>query len=558
MSSPFTTRPEVRGSFGVVASTHWIASAVAMGVLERGGNAFDAAVAGGFTLQIVEPHLNGPGGEVPILLQAAGETDPRLLCGQGVAPAAATTEYYRSLDLALVPATGHLAAVVPGSFGAWMTLLRDYGTLDVADVLAPAIHYARNGCPALPRIVDAIATVADILTDDWPASGAIYLPGGSVPAVDSLLRNPSIAETWERIIAGAAGGTTREARIDAAIEQYYQGFVAEAIDAHMRVPVRDSTGRENAGLLTRDDMANWHPTYEQPISLDYGDFRVFKGGPWSQGPVFLQQLALLKGVDIAAMDPAGPEFVHTVVEAAKLAFADREAFYGDPDFVDVPLDRLLSQDYNNERRRLIGDRASFDLVPGHIDGHPGRIAAIAGKGDPKASGPVQGAGEPTMARMADEKIAAATGDTCHIDVIDRHGNMVAATPSGGWLQSSPVIRRVSASACRRGPRCSGWKRGCRRAWRQNKRPRSTLSPSLAHRDGKPYMVWGTPGGDQQDQWTVVQFLRHADHGMNLQQAVDAPMFHSQHFPSSFYPREEIPRPPRRWRTGSAMPTINAT
>ncbi|MEM1048146.1 MAG: gamma-glutamyltransferase family protein [Pseudomonadota bacterium] len=537
--SHFTTRPEIRGTFGVVASTHWLASSVGMAVLERGGNAFDAAVAAGFTLQIVEPHLNGPGGDVPILFNAAGEDMPRLLCGQGVAPAGASIAHYRSEGLDIMPATGHLAAVVPGSFAAWMTLLRDYGTMEVADVLAPAIAYARDGYPLVPRIVEAIASVEDLFRRHWPSSAAIYLPGGALPSTERLFRNPVIADTWDRVIAETNGAATREARIDSAIRIFHEGFIAEAMTDFVREPVLDSSGHAHAGVLTMDDMAAWRPGYETPLSLAYGDFKVFKGGPWSQGPVFLQQLALLKTVDIAAMDPNGPDFVHTIIEAAKLAFADREAYYGDPDWVDVPIAALLGDDYNRIRAALMSDRASYDLVPGAIDGYTARLPDLSGIAAATAPGTVGGAGEPTMAQYSKRALEAATGDTCHVDVIDRHGNMVAATPSGGWLQSSPVVPELGFGLTTRAQMF--WlEDGLPASLAPGKRPRSTLSPSLAHRDGKPYMVWGTPGGDQQDQWTVTQFLRHADHGMNLQEAVDAPLFHSAHFPSSFYPRQAQP------------------
>ena len=532
----FTTRPEIQGTFGVVASTHWMASAVGMSMLERGGNAFDAAVAAGFTLQIVEPHLNGPGGDVPILFCAAGENAPQMLCGQGVAPQRATIGYYRDQGLQMVPGTGSLAAVVPGSFAAWMTLLRDYGTMSVGDVLAPAIHYARNGYPLVPRIIEAIADVAEMFEADWPSSAAVYLPGGNLPRLDTLFKNPAIAETWDRITRASSDAGSREQQIDAAIEQFYRGFVSEAIDALMKSPFRDSSGRHNAGILSRDDMAAWSPGYERPLSLTYGDYEVFKGGVWSQGPVFLQQLALLKQFDLAAMDPVGGDFVHTVVEATKLAFADREAYYGDPDFVDVPVETLLGAAYNAQRRELINHSASLDLVPGTVTGYDARLAEIS---EIDVSDLAGGAGEPTMAQY-DERVRKATaGDTCHIDVIDQWGNMVSATPSGGWLQSSPVIPELGFGLTTRGQMF--WlEEGLPASLAPGKRPRTTLSPSLAYRDGKPYMVWGTPGGDQQDQWTVVQFLRHVEHGMNLQASIDCPLFHSAHFPSSFYPRQAMP------------------
>src|SRR5215469_894693 len=321
----FTTRPEIRGTFGAISSTHWLASAAGMGILERGGNAFDAAVAAGFVLQVVEPHLNGPGGEVPILLWSQRNARVEAVCGQGVAPAAATPAQFRSLGLDLVPGTGLLPACVPGSFGAWMRVLHDYGTMRPEDVLAPAIHYAGGGYPAVARIPAAIESVRSLFESEWPSSAAVYLPNGRVPAVGQLFRNPWIARTYSRVVdAAKAAGSDRETQIEAARRAWYEGFVAEAIDRFYREnEILDTSGRRHRGLLTGDDMARWRAAVETPITYEYHGYTVAKCGPWSQGPLFLQHLALLKGFDVAGMDPLGPEFAHTVVECAKLAFADR-------------------------------------------------------------------------------------------------------------------------------------------------------------------------------------------------------------------------------------------
>lgn len=526
----FTTRPELIGTFGVAASTHWIASGVAMSVLERGGNAFDAAVAAGFTLQIVEPHLNGPGGEVPILFSKAGQDKATVLCGQGVAPAAATINHFQTLGLKLVPGTGLLAAVVPGAFDAWMLLLRDHGTWPLADVLAPAIHYAEHGQPLLPTTADVIGRVKGLFEKEWPTSGALFLDNGQAPKANALFRNPVLAETYKRLIKDASGAT-REAKIDSARALWREGFVAEAVDIFCRkTEAMDTSGQRHGGLLTGDDMARWSATYEDPATFDYNGTTVCKTGPWGQGPVFLQQLALLAGFDIAAMDPLGPDFVHTVVECAKLAFADREAFYGDPNFSEVPLETLLSSDYADARRALIGTKASHTLTPGEISGYGGPI----GTGDTSPQGTQDlgefGAGEPTVAKTGETR-----GDTCHLDIIDRHGNMVSATPSGGWLQGSPAIQELGFCLNTRAQMFWLDERSPS-ALAPGKRPRTTLTPSFVMRDGKPYMAFGTPGGDQQDQWSITFFLRHVDHGMNLQEAIDAPAFHSEHWPNSFYPR----------------------
>jgi gamma-glutamyltranspeptidase/glutathione hydrolase len=534
----FTTRPEIRGTVGVVASTHWIASAVGMNILEKGGNAFDAAAAAGFTLQVVEPHLNGPLGEAPILVWSEANRRCDMICGQGVAPAAATIARFRELGLDLIPGTGLLAAAVPAAFGAWMRLLRDYGTMPLADILGPAIGYADNGFPAVHQIGMTVATVAELFRREWPSSAAVYLPNGIPPQPGRLFRNPALAATYRRVLAESADGG-REGQIERARQAWYQGFVAEAIDRFCRrEKVLDVSGRRHGGLLTGDDMARWEPPVEPPLTYDYRRYTVAKGGPWSQGPVLLQQLALLRGLDLDGVDPCGPEFVHIVVECAKLAFADREAWYGDPDFVDVPMPTLLGADYNDARRKLIGESASMELRPGAPDGRQPRVlvggleAEIVGAGVGKPT--TGGIGEPTVTEHG-----LVAGDTCHVDVIDRWGNMVSATPSGGWLQSSPVIPELGF--------CLGtrmqmlWlEEGLPASLEPGKRPRSTLSPSMAFKDGEPYLAFGTPGGDQQDQWSLLMFLHHVHHGMNLQEAIDAPSFHTEHMPSSFYPRGARP------------------
>jgi gamma-glutamyltranspeptidase / glutathione hydrolase len=529
----FTTRPEIAGTFGVVASTHWLASQVGMAVLERGGNAFDAAVAAAFTLHVAEPHLNGPGGDAPIILHSARTNTQHVICGQGVSPRTATIEHFAGLGLDLIPATGLLPAVVPGAFDAWALMLRDWGTWELQDVLAYAIGYARGGVPIVPRISATIEGVRPLFEAEWPTSAAVFLPHGRVPAPNSLFARPALADTLERLCREAVGAN-RDARIEAARGAWYRGFVAEAVDRFFRTTdVVDTSGRRHRGLLSADDFANWSATVEAPLAYEYHGHTVLKCGPWSQGPVFLQQLALLRGFDLGAMDPLGAEFVHTVVECAKLAYADREAWYGDPDFGDIPLSILLSDTYNTERRRLIGAEASLALRPGEVDGRVNWVDQHAA--DRAAQVPnAAGTGEPTVSRLG--SVAA---DTCHIDVIDRHGNMVSATPSGGWLQSSPVIPELGFPMGSRGQMF--WLRpGLPNSLEPGKRPRTTLSPSFALRDGKPWMAFGTPGGEQQDQWSPVMFLRMVHHNMNIQEAIDAPSFHTEHWPSSFWPRAARP------------------
>jgi gamma-glutamyltranspeptidase/glutathione hydrolase len=471
-----------------------------MSVLERGGNAFDAAVATGFVLQVVEPHLNGPGGEVPAVFWAVDQGEPLALCGQGVAPAAATIQRFAELGHdELVPGTGVLAACVPGAFGGWLHLLREFGTWRLEDVLAFAIGYAERGFPLVERIVSTIKASSSLLAG-WPGSAALYLPP---PAAGRLFRNPALAATYRRIV-DESRGRSREEEIERARRVFYEGFVAEEIDRFCAA---------EGGLLTAHDLASWEAAFEPVVTYDYRGLTVCKTLPWAAGPVGLQQLALLEGYDLAELSEA--EFVHVVTECAKLAHADRDALYGDD--ADVRMDILLSDTYASERRELIGAEAAAEVRPG-FGRLPGLHDLVA----------VPGSGEPTR------------GDTVHVDVADRFGNVISATPSGGWLQSSPVIPAL------------GWPLGTRAQmfWleeglpsslRPGARPRTTLSPGLALRDGKPYLAWGTPGGDQQEQWALHAFVRHVDLGLDLQAAIDAPEFHTDHLVSSFFPRGLAPR-----------------
>lgn len=547
-AGPFTTRPEIAGTFAVATTTHWIATAVAMSILERGGNAFDAGVAAAFALQVVEPHLCGPLGDVPVMIARRGWDAPKVICGQGPAPAGASIAHYRGrLGLDIVPGTGLLPACIPGTFETYMLILEQFGTMRVRDVLEPAIGYAERGHPLVERAVSTIDTVRQLFTEHWTSSAAVYLPGGNLPTPGALFSNRAHAASYQRLLREAeAGGGGREAEIARARRAWSQGFIAEEVDAFCRkTDVYDVSGRHHRGVLTAQDMATWRPTIEDAVHLDYGRYRVFKPGAWTQGPVLLQMLALLRGYDLDRLPPISPDLIHTWIEAAKLAYADRESFYGDPAFVKVPLDVLLSDAYNADRRRLIGDTASLDQRPGTVAGMGGGVV-LKGVGEARTAVSAAGAGEPTVGELhtghgadrvrSDGRVA---GDTVHIDIIDRDGNMFTATPSGGWLQSSPVIPALGFPLGTRGQMF--WlDEGLPGSLAPGKRPRSTLSVGMAWRDGQPYMSWGTPGGDQQDQWSCQMFLRHVHSGMNLQEAIDAPAWHIEHFPASFWPRAARP------------------
>src|SRR5260370_4754908 len=314
-----------------------------MAVPERGGNAFDAAVVSGSVLQVVEPHLNGLGGEVPIILLDTRHPTVEVICGQGPAPAAASTRYFHDLGLDAIPGTGLLAACVPGAFGGWLTLLAQHGSMRLRDVLQYAIDSAQSGYPIVPGISQTIAHAEPWSREVWQESARVYLRTG-VPRPNSTFRNPDLARTYERLLEHAeAASADRDGQINAALDAFYQGFVAEAIDAHSRVPAMDSSGRRDAGLLTADDLAGWKARVEVSTQLTYRDGTVHKTGPWGQGPVFLQQLALLRGLDLKKMGFLSADHIHTVTESAKLPFAHREAWPGHPCFFAVPLPGLLSE-----------------------------------------------------------------------------------------------------------------------------------------------------------------------------------------------------------------------
>lgn len=520
----------------MVASTHWLASASGMSVLERGGNAVDAAVAAGLVMQVVEPHLNGPGGDLSALLWSATDDKSHVICGQGVSPAAASIQHFADLGLDLVPGSGPLAATVPGSFGAWTTMLERWGSWELADVLSYALHYAESGFPLLPSTSRTIAAVTDLFVEHWSPSAEVWLDGTNAPRAGQWWALPATARTYRRLLREAVGGS-REERIVAARRAFYSGFVAEAIDRFSRTQWRDTSGRNHAGLLTGADLARWQPDIEAPIAVDFaGRYQVLKTGPWGQGPVLAQQLRLFEAVGLLDTEVRSADWIHLILESAKLAFADREAWYGDPVDTDVPIATLLSAEYAAQRAQLITEIASLELSPGSPD-H--RLPVLAELPEPSLDDiAYAGFGEPTVERMGRSR-----GDTCHVDVVDRLGNLVSVTPSGGWLQSSPVIPELGFSL---GTRAQMFflQPGLPNSLRPQVRPRTTLTPTIALRDGEAWLAFGTPGGDQQDQWQAAFFadvVRAGQRqGLDLQAAIDAPMFHTTHFPSSFYPRDSHP------------------
>jgi len=512
---PFATRPVLQGTFGMVAAGHYLGAAIGLRMLEQGGNAVDAGVAAGFALSLLKPQSVGIGGESPILIHLAREHKSVAINGQGWAPRAATIDWFRQRGIKLIPSDGFLPATVPAQFAAWSTALMRFGTLTLKDVLGPAVEVAEGGWPMYGGMRTGILTVAQRYRTEWPSSAAIYLRDGQVAENGQLIKNADWARSLKGAIDASLRESSREAAIQKAIDYFYKGPIArQAVDFASKNAFVDGSGEAHTGLLTLEDFADFGTRgtqIEEPVSATYRGIEVLKCGPWSQGPVLLQQLKLLEGFDLAALGHNTGEYLHTYLECAKLAFADRERYYGDPEFVDVPLQHLLSAEYATERRKLVDpSRASLEQRPGDV--HAGATS---------------------------DRWPVVTGDTTHVDAVDRWGNLFAATPSGGWIGSSPVVEGLGFPLGTRGQMFYLDERHAN-ALKPGKRPRTTLTPSLALRDGQPWLAFGTPGGDQQDQWSLQFLLNVVDFSMDLQEALDAPTVQTTHFPGSFYPHDSDP------------------
>ena len=505
------------GTHGMVATEHYLSALIGVELLRRGGNAVDAAVAATFAEGVLNPHMHTIGGEVPMLIYMADSGQVSAINGNTTAPQRATIESFTGRGMSLIPGEGLLAAGAPAAPGALITALERFGTMTLADVLQPALDLARDGFPMHPGLVGPSDYLAfsiwhchETFQEHWPTSAQLYLPQGRLPEVGTIFRNPDLAQTFERLLEAErrAASQGRTVGLKAAREAFYTGDIAHQIATFVQ---------RYGGLLDIDDLAAFETKVEMPVSVNYRGYEVFKCGPWSQGPVFLQQLRLLEGYDLQAMGHNTADYIHLVTEAAKLAFADREAYYGDPDFVHVPIQELLSEPYTSARRTLIDSkRASLALRPG----------------DPVNGKPLWSGQGPLVGREWQR-------GTVHVAVVDRQRNLVAATPSGAWLSGSPVVEGLGFPLTTR-IQVFYLDHQHPNALAPRKRPRTTLTPSLALRAGKPFMAFGTMGLDQQDQWTLQCFLNVVEFGMPLQEAIEAPKFSSKHFPSSIYPHVAEP------------------
>ena len=533
----FTTRPVIRGTRGVVTSGHYLATAAGFRIMEQGGNAIDAAAAMCFCLNIVEPASCGIGGEAPTLIYSAREGRTYAISGMGWTPKAFTIDWCRDNGIDLIPGDGYLPACVPAVVDTWAVALARWGTMSFAQVLQPAIELAENGFVLYPTLQARLAQYADSLGELYPTTGEVYWPFGRAPESSDVIRNQDWANVLKTMVRAEkdAQHKGRTKGIEAARDSFYKGEIAERIAKFISEnPVEDASGKSHRGLLSYEDMAEWQAQVEDPVTYSFQGLDVHKCPPWTQGLVFLQTLAILNGFDLKGMGHNSANYLHTWIESAKLAFADREAYYGDPVFDEVPVDKLLSERYAAARQELVGTRASTELVAGDVGrgSLPYDLLDVALDNRRALGLPVV---EAPQSGTADGHI----NDTTHLDAVDQEGNMVSATPSGGWLRSSPIIKGLGFPLGTRGqmfylnPERPN-------ALAPHKRPRATLTPSLVTKGGEPFMVFGTPGGDAQDQWTLQFFMNYVEFGMNLQEALDAPTVHSNHFPSSFYPRPAYP------------------
>jgi len=548
ISNADTFRPVVRGRRGVVAGGHPLSVEAGMRVLQHGGNAVDAGVATILAASVIEFSHFSFGGEVPILIKLKGK-DVAVVEGMGTAPAKATREFFvnranqlgtagtaatapdssatqraagRDLDMpvypgaksGMIPSTGPLSATVPAVLDACVTALDQFGTRSLAEVMQPAIELA-DGFPIDELRVEYIKTRAPIFSQ-WPDAKRLFLPNGAVPKAGDIFVQADLARTLRAIVAAEkrSAGRGRHVALMAARDYFYRGPLGKRIGDYMQT---------HGGLIAASDLAGWHATVGAPAKGEYHGYEVYKTGFWAQGPMMIEVLNLLEGYDLKKMGQNSPEYIHTVTEALKLGFADRDRFYADPNFVKIPTQQLLSKDYATMRRSLIdGQRASLSQRPGD----PSNMKPLL------ASAPQISYNAPPVPEI--EK----ANDTTCVNVIDRNGNMFSATPSGAWLPAvvagdTGVLMGQRLQSALTDPNSPN-------VVAPGKRPRITLTPTLVLKDGQPFMVLSTPGGDNQDQGLLQVLLNIIEFGMNPQEAVEAPRFDTQHYISSFDNHEFMP------------------
>jgi len=510
-----TFRPVVRGKRGAVAAGHPLSAEAGLRLLQQGGNATDAGCAAILAASVIEFSHFSFGGEVPIIIKLSGGA-VTVINGQGIAPQLATRQFF--LDQAkkgepqkgppFIPSSGILPATVPGVLDAVVTALDRFGTKSLAQVMQPAIELA-DGVPIDELRASYIERTRKVY-EPWPSSAKVFLPGGRVPKPGEMFSQPDLARTLREIVKAerAAASRGRHAALRAARDYFYKGVIARRISDFCAA---------NGGLLRAGDFAAFHAKVEEPAHSSYRGYEVYKTGFFAQGPVMLEALNVLEGYDLRAMKHNSADYIHTLTEAMKLGFADRDRYYGDPDFVRVPASELLSKDYAAMRRSLIDEkRASLEQRPG----------------DPVNKKPlINGGPNPALTGQSSVPEAERANDTTCVNVIDKDGNLFSATPSGAWL---PAVVAGDTGVLL-GQRMQSFllEEGHPNVLQPGKRPRITLTPTLVLKDGKPFMVLSTPGGDNQDQSLIQVLLNIVEFGMNVQEAVEAPRFQTLHLVSSF-------------------------
>ncbi|MGI8991518.1 MAG: gamma-glutamyltransferase family protein [Bryobacteraceae bacterium] len=506
-----TMFPPVRGTHAMVGAGNSLEVAAGTRILNQGGNAVDAGVATVLAAAVTELDHFGLGGEMPLLIKLAGKP-VAVVSGVGTAPAKATPEFFKSRKpqpwedetrMPPIPGQGILAATVPGVFDGLILALDRFGSLSFEQVAAPALAYATDGFP-LPEIFSKYIRDNEPILQLWPASSAFFMPGGNVPNRGDLFQEPALAKTLRELIAVERKTRGKRSRkLQAVRDDFYKGPLAHRI--------ADFSER-NGGLIAYSDLANFHADLDTPRTTTYRGYEVAKPGFWTQGPVMLEALNMLEGYDLRSMGHNTPEYLHTLIEVVKLAFADRDRYYGDPKFSKIPEQTLLSKEYATERRKLIDPaQASMESRPGSFGGS---IAMPSGGGTSSAN------------------------DTTCVNVVDSRGNVFSATPSGAWLPSViagdtgiPFTTRLQTLLITPGHP---------NQIEAGKRPRVTLSPTIVLKDGKPFLAMSTPGGDNQDQAMLQVLLNIIEFGMSPQEAVESPRFQTEHFYSSFANHEFVP------------------
>ena len=514
-------RPTVSGSTHMVTAGHYLATASGYRILEQGGNATDAGVAAGITLNVVLPQWTNFGGVAPIIIHDAQKKETVEISGLGRWPKAANIDDYLAKYGGDLPA-GIPRTVTPAGADAWMTALKLYGTMTFEQVVPPAMELAENGFPVPATLASYFAKSAgDDLThetDDqvqWPSTAEIFYPGGRAFKEGETLVQKDLAHSFKRLIEAEKKNASlgREGAIQAARDFFYKGEIAqEIVDFH----------QANGGLITMEDLADFHVGVNAPAHGTYKGIDVYTCGPWCQGPVSIQALQILEGMDLNGMGHNSADYVHAVLEALSLAISDREAYYGDPDFVDVPMEGLLSKSFAEERRAMIDMKKAFGEMP--EAGNPWRHQGMESpNGKPARPEPVGGGQQ---------------ADTSYTAVIDRWGNAFSATPSD-TIAYNPIIPGLGFSASGRGSQ-SWLDHNHPSSLQPGKRPRLTPNPALAMKDGKVLMPFGTPGGDVQPQSMVQLFLNVVEFGMEVQEAIEAPRVSTWGFPNSFWPHAYNP------------------